>query len=229
MLAAAEHHEMIECPDLFRLNGQDVLLYCLQRRDNAVDQVISAHSAYRLVDFDTRTGTISKIDLEHGYETLDAGFCTFFAPQTFEAPDGRRLLLAWMSRMDDGQERVFAEGEPRIHCMTASARASHTEGQALAKTGKGAVPASGGRIGVERHRAPFYPAGHQGISSAYGRGALPCGPPCGAGRSLPFLGRRPICFQPQKLGRGPMKPAAAHWNGWTAWKSGRIRPVLKFS
>lgn len=117
MLAAAEHHEMIECPDLFRLDGQAVLLYCLQRRDNAADQVISAHSAYRLVDFDTHTGTIPKTDLEHGCETLDAGF-DFFAPQTFEAPDGRRLLLAWMSRMDDGQERVFAEGEPRIHCMT---------------------------------------------------------------------------------------------------------------
>ena len=117
MLAEVEEYEMVECPDLFRLDGQDVLLYCLQSRDNVNDQVISAHAAYRFVDFDAQTGTILPVDLEHGYETLEAGF-DFFAPQTFEAPDGRRILLAWMSRMSDEQERILAEDEPGIHCLT---------------------------------------------------------------------------------------------------------------
>lgn len=117
ILATSDGHEMIECPDLFRLNGQDVLLYCLQRRDNEKDQVILAHSVYQMVDFDTQTGTVSGTDLEYGYGTPDAGF-DFFAPQTFETPDGRRILLAWMSRMNDEQERALAEQEPRIHCLT---------------------------------------------------------------------------------------------------------------
>lgn len=117
MLAATEGYEMVECPDLFRLDGHDVLLYCLQRRDNAADQVISAHSVYKLTDFDAQAGTLSAPDLDRGFRAFDSGF-DFFAPQTFKAPDGRRLLLAWMSRMDDGQERRFAENEPRIHCLT---------------------------------------------------------------------------------------------------------------
>lgn len=117
MLAAAEDYEMVECPDLFCLDGQDILLYCLQKRDNAHDQVVSAHSFYRMTSFDPETGTIPDKDLGQGCQMFDSGF-DFFAPQTFEAPDGRRILFAWMSRMDDDQERVFAEEEPGIHCLT---------------------------------------------------------------------------------------------------------------
>lgn len=117
MLAGTDEYEMVECPDLFRLGGQDILLCCLQKRDNEADEVISAHAVYRLTSFDTQTGTIPDMELGEGCEVLDSGF-DFFAPQTFEAPDGRRMLFAWMSRMDDEQERVFAEDEPRIHCLT---------------------------------------------------------------------------------------------------------------
>lgn len=117
LLAAADHYEMVECPDLFLLSGQHILTYCLQRRDNAADQVISARSVYRAVTFDDVSGTIVEPDLETGYNALDCGF-DFFAPQTFETPDGRRIVFAWMSRMTDEQERVFAEDEPRIHCLT---------------------------------------------------------------------------------------------------------------
>ncbi len=118
ILAEAKEHEMIECPDLFALDGQYVLLYCLQRRNNEEDQVISAHSAYQLVSFDEDTGQLRSGDLEHGYETLESGF-DFFAPQTFEAPDGRRILFGWMSRMEEEeQENSFGQGDPRIHCLT---------------------------------------------------------------------------------------------------------------
>lgn len=117
ILATADTHEMVECPDLFPIDGQNVLLYCLQRRDNDNDQVLSAQAVCQTVSFDPHSGRISQRDLEQGYRLLDAGF-DFFAPQTFKAPDGRRILLAWMSRMDDDQERIFAQDEPRIHCLT---------------------------------------------------------------------------------------------------------------
>lgn len=118
ILAEVKEHEMVECPDLFALDGQYVLLYCLQRRNNEEDQVVSAHSAYHLVSFDEETGGVKEVDLEHGYEMLESGF-DFFAPQTFEAPDGRRILFAWMSRMEEEeQENSFGQGDPRIHCLT---------------------------------------------------------------------------------------------------------------
>lgn len=133
ILAEAKEHEMIECPDLFVLDGQYVLLYCLQRRNNEEDQVISAHSAYRLVSFDEETGTVKDGDLEHGYEMLESGF-DFFAPQTFEAPDGRRILFAWMSRMEDGeQESTFGRGDPRIHCLTIPRELKLCEGKLYQK------------------------------------------------------------------------------------------------
>lgn len=157
MLAAAEGHEMVECPDMFRLDGQDVLLYCLQRRNNADDQVISAHSVYQMADFNTQTGTLSIPDLERGYRAIDAGF-DFFAPQTFQAPDGRRLLLAWMSRMDDEQERLFAEDEPRIHCLTLPRELYAQNGKLCQKPAREMYRLLGEALPVEREGNGGYSA-----------------------------------------------------------------------
>lgn len=117
MLAASEQFEMIECPDLFELNGQEVLLYNPQHRDNEKDEDIFSFSVYKLEEFDEQRGTLKDKKLDIGYVKTDAGF-DFYAPQTFEAPDGRRILFGWMSRMGDQQERIFSENEPNIHCLT---------------------------------------------------------------------------------------------------------------
>ncbi len=42
--ALSEDYEMIECPDLFRLDGRYVLLYCPQNRDNENDRDIKTGS-----------------------------------------------------------------------------------------------------------------------------------------------------------------------------------------
>ena len=117
MLATSQQYEMIECPDLFELDGKTVLLFNPQKRDNAADQPIFSFSAYKLGKFDEEAGNFEDADLDHGFERMDAGF-DFYAPQTFLSPDGRRILFAWMSRMEDEQEKVFAETEPNIHCLT---------------------------------------------------------------------------------------------------------------
>lgn len=117
MLAKSEQFEMIECPDLFELDGKSVLLYNPQNRDNEKDEDICSFSAYKLEEFDEESGTFQDGKLDFRYEKMDAGF-DFYAPQTFEAPDGRRILFGWMSRMEAEQEKVFSENEPNIHCMT---------------------------------------------------------------------------------------------------------------
>lgn len=117
MLAASEQYEMIECPDLFELDGKNVMLYNPQKRNNETDEDIYSFSVYKLEAFDEETGTLQDDSLDTGYRKVDAGF-DFYAPQTFLSPDGRRLLFGWMSRMDGEQERVFSATEPNIHCLT---------------------------------------------------------------------------------------------------------------
>lgn len=117
MPAVSEKYEMIECPDLFELDGKTVLLFNPQKRDNTADKPVSSFSAYKLEEFDEESGMFQDTSLDNGFGIMDAGF-DFYAPQTFLSPDGRRILLAWMSRMEDEQERVFSATEPNIHCMT---------------------------------------------------------------------------------------------------------------
>lgn len=115
--AVSEDHEMIECPDLFKLDGRYVLLYNPQRRDNEKDTDISSFSAVRFIGFNEQDGTFDDEDLDSRFLKTDYGF-DFYAPQTFEDEKGRRIIYAWMSRMDSEQEAVFSTGEPRIHCLT---------------------------------------------------------------------------------------------------------------
>lgn len=117
MPAVSEANEMIECPDLFELDGNYILLYCPQRRNNETDTDISSFSAVKTVNFNEQDGTFDDADLDQNFSKPDYGF-DFYAPQTFEDKNGRRILYAWMSRMDAEQEAVFSDGEPRIHCLT---------------------------------------------------------------------------------------------------------------
>ena len=89
----------------------------LRRGDNEKDADISSFSAVKTVSFNEREGSFDDTDLDRNFSKTDFGF-DFYAPQTFEGPDGRRILYAWMSRMDGEQEEVFSRGEPRIHCLT---------------------------------------------------------------------------------------------------------------
>lgn len=116
-LAVSETYEMIECPDLFRLGSKYILIYCLQHRDNEKDTPVSGYAAYKVVSFDEEKGVLEDTNLDQNRNVMEYGF-DFYAPQTFIAPDGRRILFAWMSRMTDCEEAVFANDETSIHCMT---------------------------------------------------------------------------------------------------------------
>ncbi len=79
---------MYECPDLFHLNGVDVLILS---PEGAVEAGGAMLSGYYIGEFDYGTG-----HYEHGnFNKLDYGF-NFYAPQTMEDAHGRRILFGWM-------------------------------------------------------------------------------------------------------------------------------------
>lgn len=83
---------MWECPDLFPLDSQHVLICCPQGIPAEEKRFLNTHCAVWLTgNFDYQTGIF-----QHGEKhELDAGF-EFYAPQTMQASDGRRLLVGWM-------------------------------------------------------------------------------------------------------------------------------------
>ena len=107
ILGESQNFEMIECPDLIDFGTKKILLYGLQKRDNRIDKDISAESFYKIFND-------SSLD---NCRRIDSGF-DFYAPQTFETSDGRKILFAWMSRLSESQEKFLADRAENIHCLT---------------------------------------------------------------------------------------------------------------
>lgn len=98
---------MWECPDMFDLDGKTFLAICPQgvsREEFRMQNVFQ--SGYYTVDGDKLSG----------FEEFDYGF-DFYAPQTFAAPDGRRLLIGWMGIGDDSYTNPTTELGWQ-HCLT---------------------------------------------------------------------------------------------------------------
>ena len=90
---------MWECPDLFHLDGQDVLLCCPQGL---------AAEKYHYLNLYQCGYFVGALDYQqakfpHGqFHELDLGF-EFYAPQTTETADGRRLMFGWLGLPDDNE------------------------------------------------------------------------------------------------------------------------------
>lgn len=117
LLAKTEEWQMVECPDYFEIDNTGILLYCPQHRDNEADKVVDSVALFKITKLHSDFSKIEDSDLDNNYQTVDKGF-DFYSPQTMETPDGRRVLIGWMSRMDETQEEIFSKNEPRIHCLT---------------------------------------------------------------------------------------------------------------
>lgn len=102
---------MWECPDLFEINGQWILMACPQGVQGGKYEFQNIHSCvYFIIEGDFRTnGYISE------YKEVDFGF-DFYAPQTF-MHDGRRLLLGWMGMPDADYTNPTLEYGYQ-HCMS---------------------------------------------------------------------------------------------------------------
>ncbi|WP_019534628.1 glycoside hydrolase family 32 protein [Paenibacillus ginsengihumi] len=98
---------MWECPDLFSLDGRDVLVLSPQGMKPDGDKYLNLHQAgYLEGRLDYETGKF-----EHGgFTMLDYGF-DFYAPQTLLDERGRRIMIAWMAMWESEmpeQERQWA-------------------------------------------------------------------------------------------------------------------------
>ncbi|MBE4908475.1 glycoside hydrolase family 32 protein [Bacillus luteolus] len=84
---------MWECPDIFNIDGQDILLMSPQGMAPEGYMYHNLHqSGYVVGKLDYETGI-----LEHGpFQLLDYGF-DVYAPQTTVDEQGRRIVLSWMN------------------------------------------------------------------------------------------------------------------------------------
>ena len=87
---------MWECPDLFSLDGVDVLLASSQ---DMLPKGFEYHNGngtfYFLGHIDPATGAF----VEESDHAADYGI-DFYAPQTILTPDGRRVMIGWMQNWD---------------------------------------------------------------------------------------------------------------------------------
>ncbi|MBQ8246943.1 MAG: glycoside hydrolase family 32 protein [Lachnospiraceae bacterium] len=96
---------MWECPDFFVLDGQQVLMCCPQGVTREEYRYQNPHQAGYW--------------LNNTFYELDKGF-DFYAPQTFFAPDGRRILYGWggVSEMDKEYRNTPIIEEGWQHSLT---------------------------------------------------------------------------------------------------------------
>lgn len=97
---------MWECPDIFKLNGHKYLSVSPQGLRHGETKFQNVY----------QSGYFHYDDGIKYFTEWDMGF-DFYAPQTFEAPDGRRLLIGWMGIGDIPYSNPTV-GLGYQHCLT---------------------------------------------------------------------------------------------------------------
>ncbi len=88
--------KMWECPDFFFLDGKWVLLTSPQDMLPEGFEYHNGNGTLCLIgEFDQETETFT----QQQDQSIDYGI-DFYAPQTVEAPDGRRIMIGWMQNWD---------------------------------------------------------------------------------------------------------------------------------
>ena len=102
---------MWECPDLFRLGSERILSYCPQGLETQEEKFQNIYqSGYSVLS--------RNADPEKTFREWDMGF-DFYAPQSFEADDGRRILIGWAGMPDTAEtHRNLSVANGWQHCLT---------------------------------------------------------------------------------------------------------------
>lgn len=101
---------MWECPDMFTLEGNDVLLFSPQGISNTTDYLNIYQSGYIVGQFDYEA-----VVMDHGaFHLIDYGY-DFYAPQTFENSSGERILIGWMGLPETSYP---SDEDGWAHCLT---------------------------------------------------------------------------------------------------------------
>ncbi|MCG9789562.1 sucrose-6-phosphate hydrolase [Vibrio mediterranei] len=118
---------MLECPDLFALDGRDVMITCPKTWIDIEGKATET--------FDVEV-TLGELDYHQaiynatGSRLMDHGF-DFYAPQTFEDNKGRRILFGWMGKPDEFEPYQPTIEYGWIHQMTCPRRLTILNGELL--------------------------------------------------------------------------------------------------
>lgn len=88
-----ENNSMIECPDIFTIDGKDVLIMSIMACEEKYIEQVGNYTEYH----------VGKLNLEKGEfisqtkGEIDLGN-SFYAPQSTESPSGKRIMVAWMKK-----------------------------------------------------------------------------------------------------------------------------------
>lgn len=87
-----EYGRMWECPDFFPVDGEWVLAVSPQEmKQMGYEFHVGNGTMFLMGDFDRKTHTFTRKRVQ----AIDYGL-DFYAPQSLETPDGRRVMIAWM-------------------------------------------------------------------------------------------------------------------------------------
>jgi len=115
---------MWECPDFFTLNDQDFIVICPQGiKADAKSHTVPHHNCILNAVLDGQ----GKIQLS-APQVLDYGF-DFYAPQSLQTLDGRRIMSAWMGLPDEVNHPSSDNGW--VHQLTALRQLSYENGQLI--------------------------------------------------------------------------------------------------
>lgn len=87
--------KMWECPDIFSLDGYDVLLTSPQDMEAVEKEFVPGNGTLCVIGHLNGEHQL----MEEAVQTVDYGI-DFYAPQTVEASDGRRIMIGWMQNWD---------------------------------------------------------------------------------------------------------------------------------
>ena len=150
---------MWECPDMFFLDGTDILLFSTQM-STGLDPAF--HPGFGTVCMHGRYEKETCRFIPEGAEPVDYG-TDFYAPQTVLLPDGRRIMIAWMQNWEnsriyredlafDGQmtfprEITFRDGHLLQYPVREleTVRGEHTAYECIEVDGSTELPGIGGR------------------------------------------------------------------------------------
>ncbi|RSK25935.1 glycoside hydrolase family 32 protein [Bacillus sp. HMF5848] len=82
---------MTECPDMFRIDGKDVLIFSIMPCDPMYDGKVQKKTVYVIGQMDFEKGVFQQES--QGYLDYSANF---YAPQSTEGKDGERVLIGWI-------------------------------------------------------------------------------------------------------------------------------------
>lgn len=92
-----EYGEMWECPDFFALDGRHVFLTSPQfMQARGLEFHCGNNTLYLVGEYDRK----QKVFHRGEGRSIDYGL-DFYAPQTLEAKDGRRIMIGWMQNWDN--------------------------------------------------------------------------------------------------------------------------------